>query len=332
MEVRTLMLLVANLNAPIQIKEFLIVSSKGNAKLDRSFLLIWTLSGFESCVRLIVTSYLSSEEIFYKMFSPFNVQSYIFMIILMEYMIFMLWYLFFNKIYIWSDLINSNHDRVRKKLSEETSIQTESYATVKNNKDIIGTMEMELAAIEYTSEKDNEIFIKVKRSQSFVHMNDRYSFKAPPVLRRNSCPLFKATLHQATTDFTITECLKYLKDLEIEEAHLSNSNPTIVRRKIQYFDKRMILNVLTGIGFLSLCALFSISFSMHTLIPNESIYKDCFEVQQHNKPDGLYLLNLTEEPTFSYCRNGSTLIQKRTPFMGNSRNYFERGYNEYGTV
>ena len=38
---------------------------------------------------------------------------------------------------------------------------------------------------------------------------------------------------------------------------------------------------------------------------------------------------LNGKPIFTYCQNGSTLIQRRNPFSGNNRNYFERGIRAY---
>ena len=243
-DLKTLLLLVANLNVPVQIREFIQFSPQGKLRLDRSFIMVWTLSVLEIFARLICTMYFSSEETFSKMFSPFNFQSYIFVIILLEYMIFMLWYLYLNKIYIWRNLINSSQAK-----TNSTSIKSPTESN-----------ELQIEGVDGTTNLPSD--------------------------------------------------------------NLKNCN-------VQRVDKSTCLEVLIGLGFLFFCALFCVSISMHTIIPHLSIYKDCYEVQQDNKPDGLYMLKLSDEQLFSYCRNGSTLIQKRAPFIGNSRNYFERGYNEY---
>ena len=113
LEFKTLLLLAANLNTPIQMQKFIQFSSKDDPKLDISFLVVWILSVMESCSRLICTHSYSSEELF-KTFSPFNIQSYICLFILLEFTIFSLWYLFFGKLYLWRNLIISKSVRVQR--------------------------------------------------------------------------------------------------------------------------------------------------------------------------------------------------------------------------
>merc|ERR1712224_802442 len=102
------MLLVANLSSPVQIKQFIAFTSKGESKLERNFMMIWAMCALESLVRLSSSYYFGSEQVRYRIISPLNTQSYISLIILLEYSILVLWYLFFKKIYLWRKLIISN--------------------------------------------------------------------------------------------------------------------------------------------------------------------------------------------------------------------------------
>jgi len=47
------------------------------------------------------------------------------------------------------------------------------------------------------------------------------------------------------------------------------------------------------------------------------------------KKDGFYTLTISNKPVYSYCKNGSTLVQQRNPFSGNNMNYFERSLANY---
>ena len=60
------------------------------------------------------------------------------------------------------------------------------------------------------------------------------------------------------------------------------------------------------------------------------MYKDCHQVNiRDNMKDGIYKLNLDGTSIWTFCRNGSTLIQQRNPFSGNSKSYFQRTFKEY---
>ena len=57
LDLKKTLLILANLNTPIQIKEFIQFSSEGISKLDRTFLMVWIVSGCEICARLICIFY-----------------------------------------------------------------------------------------------------------------------------------------------------------------------------------------------------------------------------------------------------------------------------------
>ena len=82
--------------------------------------------------------------------------------------------------------------------------------------------------------------------------------------------------------------------------------------------------------FVVLFILLILSVSTNVLQPNKTNYNDCYEINiRHRLKDGFYTLILNDEPVFTYCQNGSTLIQQRNPLSGNNRNYFERGLHAY---
>ena len=84
----------------VQIQQFIELRSKDGPKLDRCFLIVWILSGLESFARLVCTYAYGSEEVFYIVFFPFNIQSYICLVVLSEFTIFTFWYLYFEKLYL----------------------------------------------------------------------------------------------------------------------------------------------------------------------------------------------------------------------------------------
>ena len=84
-----------------------------------------------------------------------------------------------------------------------------------------------------------------------------------------------------------------------------------------------------AIAFVLLVAVI-ISITTNTFHPSRMIYKDCHEVNVMNKMvDGVYSLNLNGTQVWTYCKNGSTLIQQRNPSSGNNKKYFQRQFKEY---
>ena len=100
-----ILLLAANVNIPMQTTKFLELSSNDEPNFSRFFLFVWIISGMESVVRLICTCLFTSEEVFLKMFYPFNIQSYICLVILLEFLLLLIWHLFFKYLYLWRNLI-----------------------------------------------------------------------------------------------------------------------------------------------------------------------------------------------------------------------------------
>ena len=337
-ELKTAMLLVANLSSPVQIKGFIEFTSKGESKLERNFMMIWAVCALESLARLSSSNHFGSEQVRYQMLSPLNTQSYIFLIILLEYSIFVLWYLFFKKIYLWRNLIISNSD---------SSLQGIAKQVTKND-DVDETFELQPIEIEITKQENKDYVKKLDRSLSFMLMTNSDLPDQSSISRTSSYPSLKSTPYQAEIDIRSIKFLNDAKDYlqclkkdvddimirrsivleEEKNAHSLGDNIKSVSIS-KYIDRRKIGDILIGLIFIFLSLLFIVSFSLHSIIPHQSQYKDCYEIRQDNKPDGLYRLNLNNEQVYTYCRNGSTLIQKRSPITGNNRNYFDRGNNEY---
>ena len=102
---KTVLLILANFNTPVQIRPFLQLSSRDRVKLDQCFVIMWMLCGLENIARLICIYAFMSEEVFSKLFSPFTTQSFACLVILLEFAILILWRIFFNKLYLWRNLI-----------------------------------------------------------------------------------------------------------------------------------------------------------------------------------------------------------------------------------
>ena len=58
-------------------------------------------------------------------------------------------------------------------------------------------------------------------------------------------------------------------------------------------------------------------------------YKDCWEVKNDGQSSGVYQLRLYNRTTYTYCKDGMTLIQKTNPDVGNRKYYFDRGFQYY---
>jgi len=75
---------------------------------------------------------------------------------------------------------------------------------------------------------------------------------------------------------------------------------------------------------------FVLFLSTHLSETNETSYKDCYEINyRNNLEDGIYRLDLNGTKVWTFCRNGSTLIQQRNPRSGNNKIYFNRLFKEY---
>ena len=187
------------MNTPIQMRQIIQFSSKGKLQLDRSFLFVWILCGMETCARLICTVCFSSQEIFYKIFSPFNIESYICFVLLLEYIVFYLWYIYLDKLYIWHNLLNSKHNQVQKETPESKHIS--GSVTVNGNEDTNNKMEMYFEETLYIKEDTDKNVKQIKRSKSLSDINDINSIENIRQSRRNSYPTLKSTLYRADLDF-----------------------------------------------------------------------------------------------------------------------------------
>ena len=222
LDLKKTLLILANLNTPIQIKEFIQFSSEGHSKLDRNFLMVWIISGCEICARLICIFHLSSEEEFYKIFLPFNYQSFMCLILLMEYIIFVLWYLFLKKVYLWRNLVFSSNDH-------NTSIHF-------IHEDISEAMEMEQMIIERSIDEKRESDSKLKRSKSYTLLDKTDLSGYTLHSRRNSYPLLKPTLYPETSDNIDITNLDFLNEHnrldenDEDSAETSNKNSNSLQK------------------------------------------------------------------------------------------------------
>merc|ERR1711963_1176871 len=128
--------------------KFVEFSSKDDPKLNSSFFIVRILCVMESCSRLTCTYSYTSEEVFFKTFSPFDIQSYICLIILLEFTIFGLWYLFFGKVYLWRNLIISKANLLqREHLTQEKGF-IEDVAAIQRKTQSTEFYEMDSMAIQ----------------------------------------------------------------------------------------------------------------------------------------------------------------------------------------
>ena len=327
-DLRPALLILANINVPIQIQKFLQFSSKEDAKLDRYFLIVWILSAMESVSRIVGIYAFNSEEVFYKMFSPFSVKAFIYLVLLFEVMIFSLWRLFFNKIYIWRNLMTSisSGSNQQNFVKDERVMSTDGVCKKKENYKLEG---VELASIFQNTSQDlkNTSYKERKLSGSLTCLDDIRTQNIFSTEKSCSSPCLDDSI-DATKEGTKLQFDGVFSDNQ-NYSELTKSSK-FVFQSFWKWDRKTKIDALTVMALFFFLTLFLVSILSDVLGQNQTFYRDCDEINiQHKQKDGFYSILLNDKPFYTYCKNGSTLIQRKNPLSGNSKNYFERIFKDY---
>ena len=99
------MFITCNLNLPIQFEQFEEPGVTRNPpKLNKAFLIPWCLNVFENVIRSGLILAMGSYEYFDKLFSPLTPLNLFLIVIVAEVLVFVLWNIYFRKLYVWRDL------------------------------------------------------------------------------------------------------------------------------------------------------------------------------------------------------------------------------------
>ena len=103
--------LVCNINVPVHLKPFEIsgdTQTNNFCKLDHRLFMTWALSSFEVVVRSICILVFGGEEVYAKVLPKLTGIRLISGILLMEAILFILWNIFFRKLFIWRHLVDTS--------------------------------------------------------------------------------------------------------------------------------------------------------------------------------------------------------------------------------
>merc|ERR1719411_2554212 len=125
-----------------------------------------------------------------------------------------MWYVFFNKMYIWSCLLKSSNDHTpQEKFTEKAHHRTNSVAAT-DDIDVIEGIRMEQVRIEKTTKESLENVSNLRQFLSLINVNatdcSKRSFKSK---RRNSFPLMKSITFQPKRELEDTKPLMDSQEL-----------------------------------------------------------------------------------------------------------------------
>ena len=331
MNFKTLLFLSCNFHIPISLDTFENLASNGELKIRSKFSLVWILSAVENLSRLFLLYALSNDEFFYKVIVIADMKSFTLLVIFMELTILALWHQFFHKLFLWKDLL---------KVSLIGTIH--QNFTLNDKQSHIG-IPIEMKIDESRNKEVEKNSGQVRRSNS-VHLPQEFDVdqrRMNCIRRTHSIHKIELTLDNQDIDgknpiiLGLTDLGYKIKSIFNKEKNC-DQNTWVNRKTLKDIftckkgSKAEVLGIAKVFSILSVFVIFVTCTSTSNLSPEKQMYKDCHEINIiENQKDGVYKLFIYGKPVYTFCRNGSALIQQRSASSGNSKTYFHRGFNAY---